>query len=175
MTITGGGDGVWSRYLLFHVDPGRDYIVSWWQVCYPDYYVEWPVSSGEIQTWYHIFHTDDGGQPGRPSQHEGLALEAQLSVDIPAGSDDSNSVGAHTKAALTNIAEIQVKQPAGGGHRRFLQMNLGGLQTAQTCDMTTVQSRATRIDQRCCATKDECPNGIPLACSLNCAMYFVPL
>lgn len=167
--------------------------------------MEWPVSSGEVQTWcaprpspgtappshslstcsanrfggaccrYHIFHTDDGGQPGRPSQHEGLALEAQLSVDIPAGSDDSNSAGAHTKAALTNIAEIQVKQPAGGGHRRFLQMNLGGLQTAQTCDMTTVQSRATRIDQRCCATKDECPNGIPLACSLNCAMYFVPL
>jgi hypothetical protein len=72
--------------------------------------VEWATADGEVATWYHIFYTDDGGGPGETSAHEGLALEAILSVDIPDDSngDIGNSPGAHTKPYVTAVQEIEV-------------------------------------------------------------------
>lgn len=105
--------GKFSDWIDFRLDAGSDYIVSWFQVCYPDYYVEWTTSGGaasETMLWYYIYYTGDGGGPNRKSTNDGKALEAKLSssLSIPDGSPGGGGTGPHTKSALTNIESIEV-------------------------------------------------------------------
>ena len=189
IAVSAGTDGLWSDYFSLGLNPQHDYIVSFWQICGPDYYVEWPVKTGnaEAMTWYQMYHTadnEDGSHgPGVPSVHARLAAEAALGIELPTVVGPAPTSGPNQAAALASIAAVQEIQvhsagTAIGGHRRSLQMNLGGLGgsggPAAACDFTSVQARAATIDEHCCPAAADCTDGVPNACRFDCAIYFVP-
>ena len=49
VTVPAGYGDLWSDLLPFTVSPGTNLIVSWFQICGPDYHVTWPADSQ--QTW----------------------------------------------------------------------------------------------------------------------------
>ena len=120
-----------------------------------------------------VFDADDGKEDGKSGAFEKLVDKCL----------DDEMMG--MKKLLARVRELRAKgctvnldgkgtSPGGGQHRR-LQISIGPNHPALKCgDMNTLNRRVSEVNSACCATKAQCPHGLPLKCLEECTLVFDP-